>query len=382
MQKQSNSKPSKCLPGGTVLALLCPLLFITLLTIIIFTSNVSYPHFILNSATDSDFQPILPHSLHNQISHFQTQLGVLLEQLHSETSEPKAISKFSDQVLVIAISIAKLAETISEPKESEVEEGSVPGKVFYSAELHSYISLKPNRINGKKNFLGLKAINPAIRLGCVGMASNTDRFMTYKMYSTCPGRRRGFYKCSDCLDLSKRGWEVPTNESLSAEFTISEVLSLKPGEIRVGLDFNPTTGTFAAIMREKNVIIAWATLNLGAHFNEVIALRVLLPLYVSVGSRLPFFDNILDIVHSTVFLDGWIGIELLQFVLFDWDRVLWPKGIFWVDRFFCKKEDMNLYLNKFTRLGYQKLLWRVVPKTDKDGDEMFFSVVLEKPTRR
>ncbi|KAL7229512.1 hypothetical protein ACSBR2_008090 [Camellia fascicularis] len=374
MQKQSNSKPSKCLPGGSVLALLCPLLFITLLTIIIFTSSVSYPHFILNSATNnSDIQPVLPHSLHNQISHLQTQLGVLLEQLHSETSEPKAKSKFSDQVLAIAISIDKLAETYQvctamlliagmkramyrrtsvSPEESEVEEGSVPGKVFNAAELHSYISPKPNRINGKKNFLGLEAINPSIGLGCVGMASNTDRFMTYKMYSTCPDdwylaqklvvsgcepvprRRRGFYRCSDWFDLSGRGWEVPTNKPLSAEFTIDEVLSLKPGKIRVGLDFSPTTGTFAAIMREKNVTVASATLNLGAPFNEVIALRGLLPLYVSVGSRLPFFDNTLDIVHSTLFLDGWIGIELLQFVLFDWDRVLRPA---WTGSFVRRK---------------------------------------------
>ncbi|KAL7232175.1 hypothetical protein ACSBR2_010237 [Camellia fascicularis] len=300
MQKQSNSKPSKCLPRGSVLALLCPLIFINPLTIIIFTSSVSYPHFILNSATnDSDFQP--------------TQLGVLLEQLHSETSEPKAIWKFSDKVLAIDISIDKLAETLSglysnapnsrnetsnveedlsEPEESKVEEGSVPGKVFNSAELHSYISPKPNRINGKKNFLGLEAIYPSIGLGCVGMASNTDR--------------RGFYKCYDCFNLSRQGWEVPTNESLLAEFTIAEVLSLKPGEIRIGLDLGPTTGTFAAIMREKNVTVASATLNLGASFNE-------------------------------------------------------PNVILWVDRFFCKKEDMNLYLNEFTRLGYQKLQWRVVP---------------------
>ncbi|KAE9449378.1 hypothetical protein C3L33_18729, partial [Rhododendron williamsianum] len=53
-----------------------------------------------------------------------------------------------------------------------------------------------------------------------------------------------------------RAWEVPTNESESAEFTVDEVLSLKPGEIRIGLDFSPTTGTFAAIMKEKNVTIA------------------------------------------------------------------------------------------------------------------------------
>ncbi|CAL5324941.1 unnamed protein product [Camellia sinensis] len=381
MQKQSNSRLSKCLPGGSVLALLCPLLFITLLTIIIFTSSVSYPHFILNSATNnSDFQPVLPHSLQNQISHLQTQLGVLLERLHSETSEPKTISKFSDKVLAIAISIAKLAETLSglysnspnsrneasnveedlsEPKESEVEEGSVPGKVFNSAELHSYILPKPNRINGKKNFLGLEAINPSIGLGCVGMASNTDRFMTYKMYSTCPDDwdlaqklvvsgcepipRRWCYSKSPQhynkpLPVKRLYLSLPTNESLSAEFTIGEVLSLKPVEIRVGLDFSPTTGTFAAIMGEKNVTIASATLNLGAPFNEVIALslRGLLPLYVSVDSRLPFFDNTLDIVHSTLFLDGWIGIELLQFVLFDWDGVVRPKGE-WTSSFVRRK---------------------------------------------
>jgi hypothetical protein len=97
---------------------------------------------------------------------------------------------------------------------------------------------------------------------------------------------------------------------------------------------------------------------------------------------LPFFDNTLDIIHSTLFLDGWIGKELLQFVLFDWDRALRPKGLLWVDRFFCSKEVMKLYLDEFESLSYKKLLWRVVPKTDKDGDELFFSAVLEKPIRR
>jgi hypothetical protein len=43
---------------------------------------------------------------------------------------------------------------------------------------------------------------------------------------------------------------------------------------------------------------------------------------------------------------------------------------------------MKLYLDEFESLSYKKLLWRVVPKTDKDGDELFFSAVLEKPIRR
>ncbi|KAM7510166.1 hypothetical protein LguiB_009041 [Lonicera macranthoides] len=35
---------------------------------------------------------------------------------------------------------------------------------------------------------------------------------------------------------------------------------------------------------------------------------------------LNFFDNTLDIVHSTLFRDGFIGIGMLKFVLFDWNR--------------------------------------------------------------
>lgn len=72
---------------------------------------------------------------------------------------------------------------------------------------------------------------------------------------------------------------------MSAEFAIDEVLRSKPGEVQIGLDFSPTTGTFAAMMRERNVTIVPATLNLEAPFNEVTALRGFLTLCVSIGSR-------------------------------------------------------------------------------------------------
>ncbi|CAK7335349.1 unnamed protein product [Dovyalis caffra] len=479
MQKKSTSRSLTCHPGG-FLAMLCPLLLISLLTIVILSSDVTHPHFFdtntlphlffdTNTTDISRSHIVLPLSLNSQISNLQTQLGFLLGQLHNESSESK-VAIFSDQVLRIAISLDKLVNTLSsllgsapasgngiirveedfsEPEESEDQEAAPAVKVFKTGELHNYTSPKPNMKSGKKNFLGVEAISPSIGLTCAHVATNINRFMSYKLYGRCPDdwdlaqklitsgcdplprrrclsraspnyskqfpvnsslwtqpsdanilwshykckgysclvsqetrKRRGFFKCADCFDLSKRGWEIPTNESVSAEFTIDQVLALKPGEIRIGLDFSPTTGTFAALMKERNVTIASATLNLGAPFNEVIALRGLLPLYISIGSRLPFFDNTLDIIHSTLFLDGWIGTELLQFVLFDWDRVLRPKGLLWVDRFFCTKEDMRLYLDEFARLSYKKLLWRVVPKTDKLGDELFFSAVLEKPIRR
>ncbi|OWM64508.1 hypothetical protein CDL15_Pgr020475 [Punica granatum] len=124
------------------------------------------------------------------------------------------------------------------------------------------------------------------------------------------------------------------------------------------------------------------TLNLGAPFSEVIGLRGLIPLHISVGSRLPFYDNTLDIVHMNLFLDGWIGAELLWFMLLDWDRVLRPKGLLWIDRFFSRKEEVEMYVGEFNRLGYKRLMWRIVPKTDKlVADEVFFSAVLEKPIR-
>lgn len=464
MQKESSSQPVRCL----LAAMLCAILLVSPLTVFIFGFNVSYPQSIFaTSASTSHDQIVLPHSLHGDISRLQIQLGVLLEQLHNESSDSKAIAKFSDQVLHIAISLDKLADSLSKlyrnspldkaemsnvdedfSDPEEAEEQFMGKKVFSSGEIHNYTSPKQNRLIGKKNFLGVEAVTPSMGLACANMATNLDRFMSYKVHSTCPDDwgiaqklivhgcdplprrrcftkspphytkpfpinsslwtqpsganilwsnykckdysclvsketkdRRGFFKCSDCFNLSKKGWDTPTNESGSAEFTIDEVLALKPEEIRIGLDFSPTTGTFASIMREKNVTIASSTLNLGAPFNEVIALRGLLPLYTSIGSRLPFFDNTLDMIHSTLFLDGWIGIELLQFVLFDWDRVLRPKGLLWIDRFFCHKEDIKLYLDEFNRLGYKPLLWRVVPKTDKLGDELFFSAVLEKPVR-
>nr|AAB61017.1 A_IG002N01.7 gene product [Arabidopsis thaliana] len=200
--------------------------------------------------------------------------------------------------------------------------------------------------------------------------------------------RKGFFKCTDCFNLThhesprwlNRG-EIDPETNQTADFSIAEVLEIKPGEIRIGLDFSIGTGTFAARMREQNVTIVSATINLGAPFNEMIALRGLVPLYLTVNQRLPFFDSTLDMIHTTRFLDGWIDLILLDFVLFDWDRVLRPGGLLWIDGFFCLKEDVSDYMEAFKALRYRKHKWVVVPKKDKDDKEVFFSAVLEKPPR-
>eukprot|EP00257_Ricinus_communis_P028422 XP_025015836.1 uncharacterized protein LOC8286695 isoform X2 [Ricinus communis] len=201
--------------------------------------------------------------------------------------------------------------------------------------------------------------------------------------------RKGFFKCADCFNLTAHEmprWikhvDLDPSTNLTADFLIPEVLNIKPGEIRIGLDFSVGTGTFAARMREFNITIVSATINLGAPFSEMIALRGLVPLYLTINQRLPFFDNTLDLIHTTRFLDGWIDFVLLDFILYDWDRVLRPGGLLWIDSFFCLKEDLNDYLESFKMLRYRKHKWVIVPKLDKDDDrEVFFSAVLEKPPR-
>ncbi|KAJ0797533.1 putative S-adenosyl-L-methionine-dependent methyltransferase [Helianthus annuus] len=200
---------------------------------------------------------------------------------------------------------------------------------------------------------------------------------------------KGFFKCSDCFNLTHHEnprWVVPVYpdpfSNSTPDFRITDILDLKPGEIRIGLDFSVGTGTFAARMREHNVTIVSATINLGAPFSEMIALRGLVPIYMTINQRLPFFDNTLDLIHTTRFLDGWIDYVLLDYILYDWDRVLRPGGLLWIDSFFCLKEDLEGYLEGFNMLRYKKHKWVVVPKVDKDDDrEVFFSAVLEKPPR-
>lgn len=223
-----------------------------------------------------------------------------------------------------------------------------------------------------------------------------DRNVRWSQYRcknfTCLAKnttQKGFFKCADCFNLDDHEWTrwikpvyQDPNSNLTADFLIKEILDLKPSEIRIGLDFSVGTGTFAARMKEFNVTIVSAAINLGAPFNEFIALRGLIPLYLTINQRLPFFDNTLDLIHTTRFLDGWIDFVLVDFILYDWDRVLRPGGLLWIDSFFCLKEDLYDYLQIFKMLRYKKHKWIVVPKRDKSDDlEVFFSAVLEKPPR-
>ncbi|XP_042425477.1 probable methyltransferase At1g29790 [Zingiber officinale] len=189
--------------------------------------------------------------------------------------------------------------------------------------------------------------------------------------------RRSFSKCIGCFEFEKEKLRWVSNVSL-ADFLIADVLAVKPGEIRIGLDVSVGTGSFAARMREWNVTIVSTSLNLGAPFSETIALRGLIPLYVTLNQRLPFFDNTMDLIHSSVFLDGWIDLQLLDFILFDWDRVLRPGGLLWLDKFFCSRKDLDDYIYMFLQFRYKKHKWVI---SFKSKDEVYLSALLEKPPR-
>ncbi|KAL2940995.1 putative methyltransferase PMT21 [Bienertia sinuspersici] len=190
---------------------------------------------------------------------------------------------------------------------------------------------------------------------------------------------RGYTKCTGCFEMGKEMLKWVNKSVLPpSDFLITDVLAIKPGEIRIGIDYSVGTGSFAARMKEQNVTIISTALNLGAPFSETIALRGLLPLYVTPNQRLPFFENSMDLIHTTGLLDGWIDLLLLDFMLFDWDRVLRPGGLLWIDKFFCNRTDIDDYMYMFLQFRYKKHKWVVTPKSK---DEVYLSALLEKPPR-
>jgi SAM-dependent methyltransferase len=179
--------------------------------------------------------------------------------------------------------------------------------------------------------------------------------------------------------------EQVTPSTNPLDFTIDQVLSLaKPrGSIRIGLDLGGGSGSFAVRMREHNVTMVASTLNLNGPFSNFIASRGIIPLYITVGKRLPFFDNTLDIVHSMHVLSNWIPTTVLQFVLFDVYRVLRPGGLFWLDHFFFVERQLEEYVGVIESVGFVKLKWEVGRKLDRGAElkEMYVSALLEKPLK-
>ncbi|KVI03087.1 putative S-adenosyl-L-methionine-dependent methyltransferase [Cynara cardunculus var. scolymus] len=211
---------------------------------------------------------------------------------------------------------------------------------------------------------------------------------TCKNYSCLISRKhnqKGFDDCKDCFDLGgreKARWTESKSRG-SIDFGIDEVLKVKKhGTIRIGLDIGGGVGTFAVRMRERNITIITTSMNLNGPFNSFIASRGVVPMYISISQRLPFFDNTLDIVHSMHVLSNWLPTTLMHFLFFDIYRVLRPGGLFWLDHFFCKGEQLEeVYIPLLESIGFNKVKWVVGRKLDRgiELQEIYLSALLEKP---
>ncbi|CAI5484643.1 unnamed protein product [Closterium sp. Yama58-4] len=210
-----------------------------------------------------------------------------------------------------------------------------------------------------------------------------------KSYACINSRLLG--DCRDCFNLTLEAKRWKNN--YRGAVTLEEVMKLKPrGSIRIGLDAGGGTGSFAAALALYNVTILTTAMNtetvqeveMGLPYMETIAQRGLVPLHVPHKARQPFFDNTLDLIH-TVNSIKYFSIPEFEELLFEWDRILRPGGIWWFELFYAPVWEMPLYIGVIEQFGYRKKYWNLTPKTDtaeREGEHVYLNCVLEKPSRR
>eukprot|EP00270_Netrium_digitus_P003644 TRINITY_DN1430_c0_g2_i1.p1 TRINITY_DN1430_c0_g2~~TRINITY_DN1430_c0_g2_i1.p1 ORF type:complete len:239 (+),score=75.81 TRINITY_DN1430_c0_g2_i1:361-1077(+) len=195
--------------------------------------------------------------------------------------------------------------------------------------------------------------------------------------------------CRNCFNMSLEfnRWK----ESYRGSITMADVIALKKGALRIGLDAGGGTGSFAAHAALYNVTVMTTAMNIetvvgrkqGLPYMETIALRVLIPLHVPHKARLPLFDNTLDLIHC---VNSIKYLPILEFeeLLFEWDRVLRVGGVLWFEMFYAPVEEMPIYVAMIEKLGYKKLHWNVTPKPDmgeRKGAHVYLNCVIEKTVR-
>uniref|UniRef100_A0A6V7QZ28 Methyltransferase type 11 domain-containing protein n=1 Tax=Ananas comosus var. bracteatus TaxID=296719 RepID=A0A6V7QZ28_ANACO len=112
--------------------------------------------------------------------------------------------------------------------------------------------------------------------------------------------------------------------------------------IRLALDVGGGTGTLAARLRLlANATVLTTTMNLGAPYSQAAALRGLVPLHAPLQQRFPVADAVLDLVRTGHAVNRWIPAPVLEFLLYDADRVLRPGAFLWIDHFSCRRIDLH-----------------------------------------
>ncbi|XP_042509318.1 probable methyltransferase At1g29790 [Macadamia integrifolia] len=207
------------------------------------------------------------------------------------------------------------------------------------------------------------------------------------------------YSCKsfDCLGRfnDNLGFEMKIESSKfltmksELDLTIPQLLNIAKSSasvLRLAFDIGAGTGTFAARMKLHNITVLSTTMNLGAPYSEVTALRGLVPLHVPLQQRLPIFDGVVDLVRCGHAVNRWIPITAMEFLFYDVDRVLRPGGYFWLDHFFSKAIDLErVYAPLIGKLGYKTVKWATGNKTDSSGiknGEVYLTALLQKPTTK
>lgn len=210
----------------------------------------------------------------------------------------------------------------------------------------------------------------------------------YNSFEAITRRKQG--DCRNCFNLTLEAsrWFKERHGTIRLE----KVVKMKKGSLRIGLDIGGGTGSFAAKMAFFNCTILTTAMNTetlgksrkaGLPYMETIALRGLFPLFLPHKSRLPFFDNTLDIIHNMNSIK-YFSIEEFEELLFEWDRVLRPGGIWWFELFYAPVKEMPLFVAVLELFGYRKLYWNMSPKVDapeRSGEHVYLNCVLEKPYR-
>ncbi|CAI5991425.1 unnamed protein product [Closterium sp. NIES-65] len=208
------------------------------------------------------------------------------------------------------------------------------------------------------------------------------------------GRQPGGGGCWN-MSAEERRWMVkpPKNTAAGGALTVKEVIAIKKGALRIGLDFNGGSGSFAAHMARHNVTMMTSAMNLEANvgrkkglpFLETIALRGLVPIWLPYKVRLPFYDNTLDILHATNAIKFMPSPAEFEEVLFEWDRVLRVGGVMWFEEFTASAAEMPSYLSVLDLLKYRHLHWSVTPPKamiGKPAGTVILHCLLEKPMRK
>ncbi|CAH8332560.1 unnamed protein product [Eruca vesicaria subsp. sativa] len=281
-----------------------------------------------------------------------------------------------------------------------------------------------------KDLLLYSKLSP-IASACHNHPDLLHEYMNYTPFSTCPSdndlveklilrgchplpRRRCFsrtprnpsdsnviwsyYSCKtfDCLTTKfpGLGFDLSLDKSKSLfssykselDLPISQLLQIAKAAnsvLRLGIDVGGGTGSFAAAMKARNVTVLTTTMNFNAPYSEAVALRGLVPLHVPLQQRLPVFDGVVDLVRCGRAVNRWIPVTVMEFFLFDLDRVLRGGGYLWLDRFFSKRVDLdNVFAPMIGKLGYKKVKWAVANKVDSKHGEVFLTALLQKPVAR